>query len=509
MQIPKNVIQTGEPDPCHKIYVEDYVHTLLTQYRENEADFCLYGKLEQEGEITYYFIYGAAKEEPGWELMESRYFALHRRIGEATFDEKEAWAFFEDGYSAPLSGCFIFYEQNEDMQSYLIAMHQNRPGEKAVTFRHRAAERIGAGGTDDRAGAGRPDWTGGQDRADAGAGRPERTGGQDRADAGAGRPDRTGGQDRADSPGSTGIGGEPRRILRRPMVYDLKKEKEAAGKPENDGRQERKSLHAAQAFPETGRRNPGDGHGRIAGMRRSDRTEKTWEKEKRTGFRIRAAAAAVLLGLCAAAITSAKEGQETETAGNFITQTLEEWKAEDSGGRKQNAAPDPGALVIEETQISGNESVPPEETASAEKSVSPEETASAEGTASPEEGPEAANSPVSAAEEPKAETSPVPAEEEAAVPENGEQSLSPAEEAPQAETDPLSPKAETEPVLSSEAAAVPAEETVTYVVRWGDSLAEICRRQYGNADRVKEIAALNQLADPNHLIPGQKIRLPR
>ena len=92
-------------------------------------------------EITYYFIYGAAKEEPGWELMESRYFALQHRIGEATFDEKEAWAFFEDGYSAPLNGFFIFYEQNEDMQSYLIAMHQNRPGEKAVTFRHKAVER--------------------------------------------------------------------------------------------------------------------------------------------------------------------------------------------------------------------------------------------------------------------------------------------------------------------------------------------------------------------------------
>ena len=82
MQIPKNVIQTGVSDPCHKIYMEDYVHTLLTQYRENEADFCLYGKREQEGEITYYFIYGAAKEEPGWELMESRYFALQQRIGD-------------------------------------------------------------------------------------------------------------------------------------------------------------------------------------------------------------------------------------------------------------------------------------------------------------------------------------------------------------------------------------------------------------------------------------------
>ena len=28
MQIPKNVVQAGDVDSCHKIYIEDYVHTL-------------------------------------------------------------------------------------------------------------------------------------------------------------------------------------------------------------------------------------------------------------------------------------------------------------------------------------------------------------------------------------------------------------------------------------------------------------------------------------------------
>ena len=66
MQIPKNVVQAGDVDPCHKIYIEDYVYTYLSQNRSGDksADFCLYGKTETEGEVRYYFIYGAAKEGP-------------------------------------------------------------------------------------------------------------------------------------------------------------------------------------------------------------------------------------------------------------------------------------------------------------------------------------------------------------------------------------------------------------------------------------------------------------
>ena len=51
MQIPKNVVQAGDVDPCHKIYIEDYVYTYLSQNRSGDksADFCLYGKTEKEG----------------------------------------------------------------------------------------------------------------------------------------------------------------------------------------------------------------------------------------------------------------------------------------------------------------------------------------------------------------------------------------------------------------------------------------------------------------------------
>ena len=143
MQIPKNVVQAGDVDSCHKIYIEDYVHTYLSQCRDtgSSADFCLYGKTEKEGDVRYYFIYGAAKEGPGWEITARRYFAKQSRIGEATYDDKEAWLFFEDGYAAPLEGYFIFYEQNEDMQSYLIAVHQNQPGETVQEVVPRASSR--------------------------------------------------------------------------------------------------------------------------------------------------------------------------------------------------------------------------------------------------------------------------------------------------------------------------------------------------------------------------------
>lgn len=143
MQIPKNVVQAGDVDSCHKIYIEDYVHTYLSQCRDTgrTADFCLYGKTEKEGDVRYYFIYGAAKEGPGWEITARRYFAKQSRIGEVTYDDKEAWLFFEDGYAAPLEGYFIFYEQNEDMQSYLIAVHQNQPGETVQEVVPRASSR--------------------------------------------------------------------------------------------------------------------------------------------------------------------------------------------------------------------------------------------------------------------------------------------------------------------------------------------------------------------------------
>lgn len=103
-------MQAGDVDSCHKIYIEDYVHTYLSQCRDtgSSADFCLYGKTEKEGDVRYYFIYGAAKEGPGWEITARRYFAKQSRIGEATYDDKEAWLFLKTAMQ-PLWKATLFF----------------------------------------------------------------------------------------------------------------------------------------------------------------------------------------------------------------------------------------------------------------------------------------------------------------------------------------------------------------------------------------------------------------
>ena len=110
MQIPKNVVQAGIVDSCHKICIEDYVHTYLSQCRDtgSSADFCLYGKTEKEGDVRYYFIYGAAKEGPGWEITARRYFAKQSRIGEATCMMIKKPGFFE-GVLQPLWKATLFF----------------------------------------------------------------------------------------------------------------------------------------------------------------------------------------------------------------------------------------------------------------------------------------------------------------------------------------------------------------------------------------------------------------
>lgn len=48
-----------------------------------------------------------------------------------------------------------------------------------------------------------------------------------------------------------------------------------------------------------------------------------------------------------------------------------------------------------------------------------------------------------------------------------------------------------------------------YVVKPGDTLSSIARRQLGSASRFKEIAELNDIRDPDRIRVGQRLRLPR
>ena len=48
----------------------------------------------------------------------------------------------------------------------------------------------------------------------------------------------------------------------------------------------------------------------------------------------------------------------------------------------------------------------------------------------------------------------------------------------------------------------------TYVVKKGDSLAQIARKFYGDTSRLNEICELNEIEDPDQIRPGQNILLP-
>lgn len=48
----------------------------------------------------------------------------------------------------------------------------------------------------------------------------------------------------------------------------------------------------------------------------------------------------------------------------------------------------------------------------------------------------------------------------------------------------------------------------TYVVRSGDTLSKIAARFYGDADRFRDIAAANKIANPNRISVGQKLIIP-
>ena len=125
--IPKNVMQIGQTDAHVKIYMEDYVHTFLERCGSGGA--CLaFGRKEESEGVSYYLIYGVEKKQD-WDRGSFPYFKNLERIGEITGVNGEIRFKTVQGREIPIQGYFIFYEQNEDMQSYMIAERENREAE--------------------------------------------------------------------------------------------------------------------------------------------------------------------------------------------------------------------------------------------------------------------------------------------------------------------------------------------------------------------------------------------
>lgn len=140
LKIPKNVMQIGTGSPNVKLYMEDYVHTFLERCQGKET--CLaFGQQEEKDGIRYYLIYGVEKETD-FRRGNFPYFQKLERIGK--IEKKEAAVRFWTvrGEEIQIGGYFIFYEQNEEMQAYMIAeREQNRP---AAVEEERVMEAISA-----------------------------------------------------------------------------------------------------------------------------------------------------------------------------------------------------------------------------------------------------------------------------------------------------------------------------------------------------------------------------
>lgn len=140
LKIPKNVMQIGTGSPNVKLYMEDYVHTFLERCQGKET--CVaFGQQEEKDGIRYYLIYGVEKETD-FRRGNFPYFQKLERIGK--IEKKEAAVRFWTvrGEEIQIGGYFIFYEQNEEMQAYMIAeREQNRP---AAVEEERVMEAISA-----------------------------------------------------------------------------------------------------------------------------------------------------------------------------------------------------------------------------------------------------------------------------------------------------------------------------------------------------------------------------
>ena len=149
LKIPKNVMQIGTGSPNVKLYMEDYVHTFLERCQGKET--CLaFGQQEEKDGVRYYLIYGAEKETD-FRRGNFPYFQKLDRIGK--IEKKEAAVRFWTvrGEEIQIGGYFIFYEQNEEMQAYMIAERErNCP---AAVEEERVMEAISARREKRKAGA--------------------------------------------------------------------------------------------------------------------------------------------------------------------------------------------------------------------------------------------------------------------------------------------------------------------------------------------------------------------
>lgn len=534
MQIPKNVMQYGEIAPDVKIYLEDYVHTFLEQSRRAEV-YLVFGRKEERGGVAYYMIYGAERKSD-WDRGSYPYFKKYERLGtlEGPADRRVFRPIRGNGIT--LDGYFVFYEQNEDMQSYMITVKERDsiPGSEekeevmeAVRLKRELR---------------RQEENGRRDREEE---KEERDRGRDEARRTEGQPEtRTGREPENGSDRKAG------KILRRERQRAVRR----AGRRRAAGarRRGRGSAGHAWTIPELCRvgcmvlalllvaagltsvnRYPDMVavtklfSGAVEAIRGIREEGADTDAERRSVLTVeeeqKPAADGTTEGSAAGGMTDGPapeaEGEALSEEGADLLQEGADFSQAEGqvNWRIGRSAAEGQTAETLDTGTAGQETAAEAEASaiqSAEEASAESEESAAPSAAKARAETEASAITSVAEASAKTEASAVPSAAEAQE-ETGASAVISAAEA-QAAGEPEGADGE-EPDPGGAADAAPGEtESVqqaiarpeVYVVKWGDNLAAISRRFYGSDHMVHQICDLNGIKNPDQIIPGQKILLP-
>lgn len=448
MELPKNVVQIGKPDRVHKIYIEDYVVSYIKQLNRacdgRAIGLALYGKLCEEEECRYYFLYGAARieglEHRGPYLSQSEKEEITER-GRQYFEDYEflAWCTIKgepleslfvkvQGKGVEVEGYACFYEKNESMLNYMLLSGQ-KPTETLGSI-PQARETVGEQESIPRV-----------SKAERAAHEIMENG--------------TSRSSKGSNSGMRPARGEWRAAdFMHPSVRNTSK--------------------AADSVKESEK---------ITNI--NARKEKTKNlSAKRTEY-MKMAAVAAFLVLCVIGITTLNEHgklEDLQVAASHVIASMTEQKLPDAG---------------EDNTISGGSALPTEETG-----IQPETTEGAVQTDGAGQT-EAEQIPTVSGQENNLDTqADGVGEQESDTGTDGVVQENASQEEYQAAS------SQSVVVQPPEEQAEPEELPVSYTIVRGDTLISICMSRYGSLDKLKEICEMNHISNADNIQVGQTILLP-
>ncbi len=152
MELPKNITQVGEADKSCKVYVEDYVMSYMKQMNrfaeDKEIAIALYGRRSTEQDLTYCFVYGAAKldyiqkmvkhlsqaQNQEVERLRRKYFPECEFVGYLILNGEmiEGIHISEPNGCRYIKGYACFYEKNDNMLAYMLDNRVTQSQEEVV-----------------------------------------------------------------------------------------------------------------------------------------------------------------------------------------------------------------------------------------------------------------------------------------------------------------------------------------------------------------------------------------